>query len=387
VKLARFRELLRLNRKWVSSSGAEAVRPFSRKLLLVAEHTWGLDTIMCMADETSYSPEKFQEALKTNRFDAFKASWQEQEDYLEEAIATLDPKKAREARELMERKSFWPEAKAFKRIEAGEIVKAGQFEVAIDAASGAISHLKTGDRVWANATHKLFEFSHQLYSLEELNRYMDDYVLSGTRDQWWIPCALARRDTTQLEGVGGWWPAKFREARLSRSAEGDYLQVSLAAPGDVPKGYGFPESPYLRFFFPKEKPVIEAEIGWEAKQACRHPEAIWTQVNPKVSDPHAWRVEKLGRQISPFDVVKRAGAHLHAAGEEVSCRGQESVTIRPIDAPLVSFGERGIMRADDHETSAADGLYFNLYNNTWATNFPLWYSGPCSFRFAMEFSV
>ena len=387
TKLARFRDLLRLHRKWASSPVRDAVRPFARKLLMVPEHTWGLDSIMYMADETSYRHDKFLPALEAGRYKTFEASWKEQADYIEEAIDTLDPEKARQARELLSRTKPWPDLQSFRKVKAGELLETQLIALVIDPSSGAISHLQSGDHVWADATHHLFEFTYQLLSAKEFVRYMDDYVVPGLRNEWWIPAAFARRDLALVQESGGLWTATLKEVLHTKDAEGDYFQICLSAPDTMAEGYGFPDLPYLRLFFPNADYAVHAEIGWFDKRPCRDPEAIWLQINPKVSDPAAWRIDKLGSEISPFDVVKRAARHLHAAGEAVSCRGKhELITIRPVDAPLVSFGERGVLRADDQETDATDGLYFNLYNNTWGTNFPLWFSGSASFRFSLHFS-
>jgi len=387
VKLSQLRDLLRLHRKWVSLPGRDSVRPFAKKLLMVTEHTWGLDSIMYMADQTSYTPETFLPALEEGRFKTFEASWKEQASYIEEAIATLDSDKAGEARYLLSRRDSWPDPKSFRRVNASDTFDTQHFTLVIDPASGGVSHLKSGNHIWADENHRLFEFAYQLYSPEDFVNYLDDYVVSSLRNEWWIPSAIARHDLTQLRKVSGLWTANLKELLHTQNIEGDYFQVSLTAPSGVPAGYGFPESPYLRLFFPNAEHTLHAEIGWSGKQPCRHPEAIWLQLNPKVGDPAAWRMDKLGSKISPFDVVNRAGSHLHAVGEEVSCRSKsEQIIIRPTDAPLVSFGKRGLLCADNQEISAEGGLHFNLYNNTWGTNFPLWFGGPCSFRFTLEFS-
>jgi hypothetical protein len=32
----------------------------------------------------------------------------------------------------------------------------------------------------------------------------------------------------------------------------------------------------------------------------------------------------------------------------------------------------------------AEGPHFNLFNNLWGTNFPMWFEGDLKFRFAIE---
>jgi len=37
-----------------------------------------------------------------------------------------------------------------------------------------------------------------------------------------------------------------------------------------------------------------------------------------------------------------------------------------------------------NETNLINDLYFNLYNNIWNTNFPMWYSDDALFRFKIK---
>ena len=58
------------------------------------------------------------------------------------------------------------------------------------------------------------------------------------------------------------------------------------------------------------------------------------------------------------------------------------VEIRPLDSALVApYGRRLLQYGCSRD---AQDLYFNLYNNIWNTNFPIWYGDDAMFRFVVE---
>jgi hypothetical protein len=60
------------------------------------------------------------------------------------------------------------------------------------------------------------------------------------------------------------------------------------------------------------------------------------------------------------------------------------VEVVPLDSPLLSIGERKLLRFDGRFADPAGGLHFNLYNNIWGTNFPLWYGEDGRTRFRLS---
>lgn len=55
------------------------------------------------------------------------------------------------------------------------------------------------------------------------------------------------------------------------------------------------------------------------------------------------------------------------------------VHIECLDSTLVApFGRRLL---DFDKNPQGQDMYFNLYNNIWNTNFPMWYSDDTRFRF------
>jgi hypothetical protein len=56
-----------------------------------------------------------------------------------------------------------------------------------------------------------------------------------------------------------------------------------------------------------------------------------------------------------------------------------------LDSPLTALGKKKMLQFDDRFEDPAGGLHFNIYNNIWGTNFPLWYEEDGRSRIVIEF--
>src|SRR5690606_15244443 len=93
AKLAAFRQLCRLRVRWLSQRKfihAEAkLDSFSRYLLMVAEHTWGMDNKTHLADCRNYATRAFAAVRHRSNYQMMERSWQEQRDYIRMAVDAL----------------------------------------------------------------------------------------------------------------------------------------------------------------------------------------------------------------------------------------------------------------------------------------------------------
>jgi hypothetical protein len=100
-------------------------------------------------------------------------------------------------------------------------------------------------------------------------------------------------------------------------------------------------------------------------------------------------MEKMGQFISPLEVVRQGNRHLHAIDRGLLYSDARSqITLESLDAPLVAPGERSLLnfsqRQPDLRPGERRGLHFNLFNNIWGTNHPMWYDEDAKFRFVMK---
>ena len=116
------------------------------------------------------------------------------------------------------------------------------------------------------------------------------------------------------------------------------------------------------------------EVRWFGKKPLRLPHAFWLKFTGMEEN---WQLHKLGQWINPKDII---GSPL-IAGIDSGVRNCQ-IEIESLDAALVApFGRR---LYDFESNPQNQDLYFNLYNNIWNTNFPLWYTDDTRFRFVLK---
>ena len=93
IKVSQYRELLRLRTEWLASDPVMQADPlfdhFQRRLLLVPEHTWGMDEKTFLGDHEAYSADEFAAARDLPNFRTFQASWAEKRAYIGAAVDAL----------------------------------------------------------------------------------------------------------------------------------------------------------------------------------------------------------------------------------------------------------------------------------------------------------
>ncbi len=122
LKISKFRELLRLRSRWINEGKFEGFQKefesFSLNLLLVPEHTWGMDLKSHFSDYKNYEKQDFIEARKSDFIDDsaqmglnwgrdsrsytyYESSWKEQREYLDKAVQALPEELQIEANESL----------------------------------------------------------------------------------------------------------------------------------------------------------------------------------------------------------------------------------------------------------------------------------------------
>lgn len=97
-------------------------------------------------------------------------------------------------------------------------------------------------------------------------------------------------------------------------------------------------------------------------------------------------MSKMNEEISPLDVVLDGNRKLHAIDRGVSYDdGDMRMKIHSLDAPLVAPGSTSLLDFNNRQPNLLKGMHFNLYNNVWGTNFPMWFGEDALFRFEVEF--
>ena len=113
------------------------------------------------------------------------------------------------------------------------------------------------------------------------------------------------------------------------------------------------------------------EISWFGKKPCRLPQAFWCKFK---GYNEKWEIEKMGKWINPEKIVSSnliCGFDRGVRNDEYEIYSLDAGLCAPFGKHLLRYG----IKTDKQD------MYFNLYNNIWNTNFPMWYSDDSVFRF------
>jgi hypothetical protein len=395
LKVARFRALLRARRRWIESGRVDpddvGFKAFSRMLLLIPEHTWGMDEKVHLGDYENYAGDAFRAARMQPDYQKFEASWSEQRAYIDQAVEALNgsPLQTEAQAALAEVEPRRPDASNASGWQAvaepGALFDCGEFRLAFDD-RGAISRLdhKGGRSDMASAKHPLGLFTYQTFSQADYDRFFRQYIINKPRVGFWAVGDFTKPGILQAGAISGEWNPRLVNLLKRDGSCGAEFLLKLALPEETSAWFGGPRLITLQVRPEPVRPALHFELQWFEKPACRLPEALWLSFQPRVPEPDSWRIDKLGEAVDPLDVVRDGNRHLHACGKGVVCRGLQ---IESLDVPLVAPGQRSLLDFNNRQPRLAGGMHFLLYDNLWGTNFPMWYEDDGRFRFTLEFEA
>jgi hypothetical protein len=436
-KVARFRELLRLRKAWEAdgrlSPDSPSRRDFYDELIMISEHTWGLDLKKHLGDFVNWSADDFHAARKRDSSPAvseeyaairrhaeaelealypdnpelrerrsysfFESSHREQRAYLDAAVKALPLALGEEA--VAAFKALEPERSSAKgsTLYPGAPFVLGPWQAVIGD-SGAVVSLVGEDGRELAGPKGIGAYSYQTFSYEDFVRYHQDYNRDMDRNAAWAGPDFGKpgMQYARPRPINAFYHAHIHSIHRQESGDGDLVEVKLLASVRDPRGA--PKELIIRYRSRRcsdtvelsaklpsdqKRSRLEISLDWFDKEAGRLPEAIWFGVSLNVATPGRWRFRKLGTLVDPLDVVKGGNRSYHAIteAEYQGCDG--AYRIIPLDSPLAAIGKPKMLCFDEHFEDPAAGVYFNIFNNIWGTNFPMWLEGDGRSRFAVEF--
>jgi len=379
-----YRALLRLRTE--EQFAPETRRAFERQLLLVPEHTWGLDVKTHLQDYENYDPVDFARARPTPPFQRMEASWQEQRDYLDSAVETLlgTPQHAQALAALDAVQPQRPDLTPFNPTPAIAFETA-HWRFTLDPETGAFSSLRSqdGQLTLATPSRPFARLHYETFSNVDYDRFWQQYIRDRESSDvrvWAHPDNV--KPGMQVTDHGD-WSAAVESVYSRQTAEGFSLLVQARFPV-ASRQIGAPQMVFIGYEF-RADGQIAVKVQWFDKPACRLPEAFWLSFNPPVAQPELWRIRKLGRWISPLDVVSGGGRTMHAT--DAGARYQDDTLMLDLatpDSALVAPGERSLLNFHNRLPDMTQGLHFNLFNNVWGTNFRMWFGDDALFRFVVS---
>ncbi|MDR1190920.1 MAG: DUF5054 domain-containing protein [Verrucomicrobiales bacterium] len=392
LKVARYRALLRWQATASPAAARDraALRKFRNRLMLVPEHTWGMDIKHCLCRPGRYDEvwrtAEFQRRRRRPEYRRMEESWREQRRYLTQALAELrgTALRATALAALRDLRARRPARGAV--FPAGERYRAGRFEIAFAPDTGAVSHLRHDGRGWATAARPLGLPWYEVFSAADYQRFWGKYIRHPNQvKEWAVPdflkpgleCANVRHRR---------WQPRLRSLSLTVKQGRPCFWVEALFPTSAVTRYGCPELVQTEVTLDPDGNRLGFRVQWSRKAACRIPEAVWWSLTPVVRAEGHWRLRKLGDWIDPREVLRNGNRALHAVEQCAYADPTGALTVTNLDAPLVAPGRPALVDFCQRQPRVGEGLHFNWYNNTWGTNFPLWYEEDAVARFELALS-
>ncbi len=431
-KLASFRALLRLRESWAArglwDEGSEASRSFARGLLLVAEHTWGLDVKKYLGDWRHWSKADFAAARRRDAVDAdacpedllfieahaareimqlfpedgaarwarrsysfFESSHAEQRAYLDGAVEALPAPLREEARDMMSRiasakPSATPPSLAGARAseaKPGEPLRLGDW-LLVFAPDGSLASLRRAGGPELAGPGGLGALSYQALGPDDYEAFRLRYNRGSERDEAWAYADFGKPGLAQDEPrpSPGFHSPQLDRITLHSCNDHDEARCALYFDEALCDISGAPRRALMAWRLPRGAggPIL-LEASWSGKDPNRMPEALWLSMTLAVAEPRRWRALKIGTEVDPAAVVAGGNRQCHAV-REARYRGPDGERrVLPLDSALLAFGARRLLASGDDPADPAGGLHFALYDNLWGTNFPQWYGEDAAFHF------
>ncbi|HEY3388179.1 MAG TPA: DUF5054 domain-containing protein, partial [Prolixibacteraceae bacterium] len=390
LKISQFREISRLRNKWLNDKklkfGDATDLAFGIQLLMVAEHTWGLDVKTFLKDWDIYKPQDFEAARSKPNFKLMEQSWNEKREYINTAISQLPTDNIKEAKQKLEdMKPVHINKSGFTKINnVGNEIDTPFFELKIDKLTGGI--IKFKDKAtgfdWASGENPLCLFSYQTFSKPDYDRFQNQYL---TQKIEWAIDDFGKTGQEVGNAISRTWTSSLKEAFIKKDNNGQNILLDLTITDEKgnPVG-GSPRNIIVELFLPDKTKEMWVTLQWFNKPAYRLPEASWFSFIPTVQNGE-WIIDKMGQPVNSRDVIKNGNRKLHAALEGVRFESKtNNCSITSLDAPLVAQGERNLLNFDNRLPEANEGVHFCLHNNVWGTNFVMWFEDDMKYRFVLK---
>ncbi len=387
TKISQYRELLRLREEWLVEDRISKTRldKVHHALMMIPEHTWGMDLKTHLRDYEHYDTIAFAKMRSDPVFTAFEASWTEQREYINDVLNALDDSDLRQEAEQRLRtiKPQKPDITQY-HVTTNTQFENEYWSLKLDPETGAIIHLinKPTGRIIAHSDNPLALFTYETFSTADYDRYWHQYI----RDREFGEVRIwAHPDNTkpglQVDQHGTWHPIVNTIHHYSNDKSMSIVITATMATDS--QRIGAPSEIMIEYRLMSTE-VIEIDVQWFNKPACRLPEAFWLTFQPITIMSGKWAIKKLDGYINPANVTNLAARTLHGFNEKIRYQENEfHLNIHSLDAILVAPGKPSLLNFHNQLPDVRDGIHVNLYNNIWGTNFPMWFGDDARFRFSI----
>lgn len=407
-KSAALRELMHLKAKWLSNGALKResteYSEFSDALLCIAEHTCGIDSKMGLADYENYLKDDFKNARNNDitvmnhpeypynleahkmllegtqgkgSYKTMENSWNEQREYIKKAVAALSPENKAEAQKALD--SLRPKAALTLNGNKNNVASFGNYALKINEYGGIESLTFKGQPIIRENNKPVFEY--RSYQSSDYDFFFEHYTRNMDINYSW---GYADFGKPLLSYSSGKYPTgryyyTAQSTEEKAFSDCDVILTTLKCDERLVKWLGAPKT--VQLLYTVKEDGVTLKVLWLEKEANRIPEAIFLHMYPE----YDVKLSKLGTDIDYKSVASMGGKSLHAVEKCIMSAPFGKVDFINRHSPLLSPGKGKILEYDNKtEDIEKDGLAYNLYNNCWGTNFPLWYENNACFVFEIK---
>lgn len=378
---------------------------FMENLMLVCEHTWGMDFKKYLGDYLNYSIEAFRKAKERDvvtddavpeafrsieefarreyehifgksgvsgrkrSYSLFSSSHMEQRAYITKAVDSLPHALKQEALAVIATVEADRQlgCESLTVLDWKKPVHIGGSTVHFSQDGSIVSLIDASGRELAKGDG-IGAYRYEAFSDEDYLRFHHEYNRNFDTGRDWILADY---------GKPGMPSTVYRLCKgtligLYRKESGDSIELQAHLEAEEGTPLGAPKTVRIIYRFSCEGKLKAIKLVWNNKEENRLPEAMWLGVGLNLEGGE-WKMVKLGKELPMDRTVYNGARSIHAVESLIWKKGEESLRIDNIDSPLVSIEKRKLLRFNN-ELPVVDGVFnFNLHNNIWDTNFPLWY--------------
>lgn len=349
--------------------GDAAVANFTRLLLKNSEHTWGLSVFYFM-DPKNWTNAAFNAARAASPKYAAQsiASWHEQRAYgLDSALEALTlaghPLAATiKAAWADLRPSGAPSLDGWTPAAPATPHVVGAWTLAFDAVTGAISQLVSGTQTWVDsAADGSFLGLAEYHTYDNTSIFAWEKAYNGAQ-----PNREFGRDPSFSSANTELLVAQQRMLGLWSRGSSFLVHADFGL-AKLHTDYGAPADMWIQYDV--SGGAVNVSFTILNKTATRLLEGLFFRCNVTGASDVAWRVQKIGEDVDPFDVQPGGGARHHGVDAGVTARTTTGAAlfVGAPDAPLAAFGAPMVFALDPSgaPVDPSEGLSFLLYDNLW----------------------
>ncbi|WZL80611.1 DUF5054 domain-containing protein [Vallitaleaceae bacterium 9-2] len=410
IKVANYKTLLKLKDQWIKNGDivkdSQQYCGFMDNLLLVCEHTWGMDLKKYLPDYKHYAKEDFMRAraiddvencvtdkygfitpftyneVNKRGYKVIEQSWKEQREYIQKAVSSLDIAQQQEANKACQTDNSM-NTEGFDSIIPGKEYVFMENQIVFGADGSIIKLVDGKEQEIAGTDNPIGRFLYEKIGVADYEAWFGKYMDTKENYRW----CISDFSKPGYEFVDD---AYERECFYPFGIDLCYQQkkthvlavMKLAMEPRACEVYGCPREINIAYRIYAHK--IEINLSWKKKDISRIPEASWLIIAPKIDNKYQYKLNKLDSEVSCYNVVRDGAKKLHCT-EYVTYDGADKhMKITPIHTPLVGIGSSNFLQFDNVVGDLDRGFYFNIHNNVWGTNFPMWFGEDISVDYVFE---